>query len=95
MSCNAAVTNESAAAQATQLQADKSSWCVLQYDVVAGVSIAFMVIPQGISYATAGGLPSVYGARHLTVVVKAYELVALEYWFALFAEAPRSPWHMS
>jgi len=37
----------------------------MQYDVIAGVSIAFMVIPQGISYATAGGLPSVYGKHRL------------------------------
>jgi MFS superfamily sulfate permease-like transporter len=54
-----------AAVQAIHFQADEGSR-VLQYDIVAGVSIAFMVIPQGISYATAGGLPSVYGAQYAT-----------------------------
>lgn len=44
----------------------------LQYDVVAGISIAFMVIPQGISYATAGGLPSVYGLYNAFVPVIIY-----------------------
>lgn len=30
-------------------------------DVVAGISVGFMVVPQGMSYANLAGLPSVYG----------------------------------
>jgi hypothetical protein len=32
-----------------------------QYDVLAGLSVAAMVIPQGMSYALLAGLPNVYG----------------------------------
>ncbi|GFR48514.1 hypothetical protein Agub_g10407, partial [Astrephomene gubernaculifera] len=30
-------------------------------DLVAGISVGFMVVPQGMSYANLAGLPSVYG----------------------------------
>jgi len=33
----------------------------LFYDFIAGVSVGFMVVPQGMSYANLAGLPSVYG----------------------------------
>eukprot|EP00195_Chlamydomonas_chlamydogama_P003258 CAMPEP_0202921966 /NCGR_PEP_ID=MMETSP1392-20130828/77673_1 /ASSEMBLY_ACC=CAM_ASM_000868 /TAXON_ID=225041 /ORGANISM="Chlamydomonas chlamydogama, Strain SAG 11-48b" /LENGTH=735 /DNA_ID=CAMNT_0049615567 /DNA_START=253 /DNA_END=2460 /DNA_ORIENTATION=- len=36
-----------------------SKW--IMNDVVAGVSVGFMVVPQGMSYANSAGLPSVYG----------------------------------
>lgn len=36
-----------------------NKWLV--HDLVAGVSVGFMVVPQGMSYANSAGLPSVYG----------------------------------
>ena len=33
----------------------------MQYDLIAGVSVGFMVVPQGLSYATSAGVPSVFG----------------------------------
>ena len=33
----------------------------LQYDLIAGISVGFMVIPQGLSYANSAGVPSVFG----------------------------------
>lgn len=30
-------------------------------DVVAGLSVGFMIIPQGMAYARVAGLPSIYG----------------------------------
>ena len=32
-----------------------------QYDLIAGVSVGFMVVPQGLSYAVSAGVPSVFG----------------------------------
>lgn len=34
---------------------------MLQWDIIAGVSVGFMVVPQGMSYANIAGVPSVYG----------------------------------
>lgn len=33
----------------------------MQSDCVAGLSVGFMVVPQGMSYANSAGLPSVFG----------------------------------
>ena len=33
----------------------------LKNDVLAGLSVGFMLIPQGMAYARVAGLPSVYG----------------------------------
>lgn len=33
----------------------------MQWDLIAGLSVGFMVVPQGMSYANIAGLPSVYG----------------------------------
>ena len=38
-----------------------SPFCHPQWDLGAGLSVAAMVIPQGMSYANLAGLPSVYG----------------------------------
>jgi MFS superfamily sulfate permease-like transporter len=32
-----------------------------QWDIIAGVSVGAMVVPQGLSYASIAGVPSVYG----------------------------------
>lgn len=37
------------------------SHCAVQWDLAAGISVAAMVVPQGMSYANLAGLPSVYG----------------------------------
>ncbi|PNH07849.1 Proton/sulfate cotransporter 2 [Tetrabaena socialis] len=44
-------------------------------DFVAGVSVGFMVVPQGMSYANLAGLPSVYGLYGAFLPVLAYALV--------------------
>ena len=41
-------------------------------DAVAGVSIGFMVVPQGMSYALLAGLPAVYGLYGALVPVFVY-----------------------
>ena len=33
----------------------------IQNDAVAGISVGFMVVPQGMAYASSAGLPSVFG----------------------------------
>jgi MFS superfamily sulfate permease-like transporter len=33
----------------------------LQADIIAGISVGCMVVPQGMSYANLAGLPSVFG----------------------------------
>ncbi|GIL90343.1 hypothetical protein Vretimale_18206 [Volvox reticuliferus] len=44
-------------------------------DFVAGVSVGFMVVPQGMSYATLAGLPSVYGLYGAFMPCLTYALV--------------------
>jgi hypothetical protein len=44
----------------------------LQDDVLAGVSVAALVVPQGMSYARLAGLPSVYGLYGAFVPVLCY-----------------------
>jgi MFS superfamily sulfate permease-like transporter len=34
---------------------------VLQGDIIAGISVGFMIVAQGLSYASVAGVPSVYG----------------------------------
>jgi MFS superfamily sulfate permease-like transporter len=33
----------------------------LQGDIIAGISVGFMIVAQGLSYASVAGVPSVYG----------------------------------
>ncbi len=33
----------------------------MQWDLLAGISVGFMIVPQGMSYANIAGVPSVYG----------------------------------
>lgn len=42
------------------------------WDIMAGVSIGFMVVPQGMSYALLAGLPPVYGLYSAFVPVFMY-----------------------
>ena len=44
----------------------------LQADVLAGTSVAALVVPQGMSYAALAGLPSVYGLYGAFVPVLCY-----------------------
>ncbi|KAG2433274.1 hypothetical protein HXX76_008342 [Chlamydomonas incerta] len=44
-------------------------------DIVAGISVGFMVVPQGMSYANLAGLPSVYGLYGAFLPVITYALV--------------------
>lgn len=44
----------------------------MQSDILAGVSVAALVIPQGMSYAKLAGLPSVYGLYGAFVPVLCY-----------------------
>lgn len=46
-----------------------------QSDVIAGLSVGFMVVPQSMSYANLAGLPSVYGLYGSFLPVLAYALV--------------------
>lgn len=46
----------------------------LLMDIVAGLSVGFMVIPQGMSYASIAGLPAVYGLYGAFVPVLIYSL---------------------
>jgi MFS superfamily sulfate permease-like transporter len=34
---------------------------LLQGDIIAGISVGFMIVAQGLSYASVAGVPSVYG----------------------------------
>lgn len=45
---------------------------MIGWDVMAGVSIGFMVVPQGMSYALLAGLPPVYGLYSSFVPVIMY-----------------------
>ncbi|KXZ44585.1 hypothetical protein GPECTOR_65g203 [Gonium pectorale] len=44
-------------------------------DIIAGVSVGFMVVPQGLSYANLAGLPSVYGLYGAFIPCLVYSLV--------------------
>ena len=43
-------------------------------DIAAGISIGFMVVPQGMSYALLAGLPPVYGLYGAFVPVLVYAI---------------------
>jgi sulfate transporter 4 len=44
-------------------------------DVSIGLSLTFMIVPQGMSYALLAGLPSVYGLYGAVIPVLAYSLL--------------------
>lgn len=44
----------------------------LPHDVVAGVVLATMLVPVGIAYAAASGVPGIYGLYATTVPLFAY-----------------------
>src|SRR5262245_4824720 len=46
----------------------------LPHDVVAGLVLATMLVPVGIAYATASGLPGIYGLYATIVPLLAYAL---------------------
>ncbi len=48
--------------------------CCLQWDLIAGASVAFMVVPQGMAYATLAGLPSAFGLYGALMPVFVYAL---------------------
>ena len=45
---------------------------VVQTDLIAGISVGAMVVPQGMSYAKLAGLPNVYGLYGAFVPVMIY-----------------------
>ena len=47
----------------------------MQSDCVAGLSVGFMVVPQGMSYANSAGLPSVYGLYGAFLPCMVYSLL--------------------
>ncbi|KAI8466625.1 MAG: proton/sulfate transporter [Monoraphidium minutum] len=46
----------------------------LLWDVLAGITVGFMVVPQGMSYATLAGVPAVYGLYGAFLPVMVYAL---------------------
>lgn len=50
-------------------------WNDLPWDILAGVSVACMLVPQGMSYANLAGLPSVYGLYGAFVPALVYGLL--------------------
>jgi sulfate transporter 4 len=53
--------------------ADSPTSC-LQWDVLAGISVGFMVVPQGMSYANLAGVPPVFGLYGAFLPVLIYSL---------------------
>ena len=60
---------------------------LLQTDLIAGISVGAMVVPQGMSYAKLAGLPNVYGLYGAFVPVFIYaalgsspQLVSCSFW---------------
>ena len=49
--------------------------CWLQADIIAGISVGAMVVPQGMSYAKLAGLPNVYGLYGAFVPVMIYAIL--------------------
>lgn len=47
-------------------------WLAPQTDLIAGISVGAMVVPQGMSYAKLAGLPNVYGLYGAFVPVMIY-----------------------
>lgn len=46
-----------------------------QGDIIAGMSVGFMIVAQGLSYATLAGVPAVYGLYGAFLPCMAYALV--------------------
>src|SRR5262245_28034864 len=55
------------------LQAYRLSW--LRHDLVAGIVLTTMLVPVGIAYAVASGLPGVYGLYATIIPLIAYALL--------------------
>jgi MFS superfamily sulfate permease-like transporter len=51
-----------------------SRLCCLQFDVMAGLAVAFTVVPQGMSYANITGVPAVMGLYGAFLPVLIYAL---------------------
>lgn len=47
----------------------------MQADIIAGISVGAMVVPQGMSYAKLAGLPNVYGLYGAFVPVMIYAIL--------------------
>src|SRR3982074_3226396 len=54
------------------LSQDQASW--LRHDIVAGIVLATMLVPVGIAYAEASGVPGIYGLYATIVPLLAYAL---------------------
>jgi len=54
------------------LQRYRGSW--LPHDIVAGIVLATMLVPVGIAYAVASGVPGIYGLYATIVPLLAYAL---------------------
>ena len=46
-------------------------------DLIAGISVGFMVVPQGLAYATSAGVTSVFGLYGAFLPCLVYALSAL------------------
>jgi len=58
-------------------------WDWLRHDIVAGLVLTTMLVPVGIAYAVASGVPGIYGLYATIVPLLAY---------ALFGPAPGCGW---
>ncbi|PPA01598.1 sodium-independent anion transporter, partial [Pseudomonas sp. MWU12-2312b] len=54
------------------LRSYKAAW--LQHDIVAGLVLTTMLVPVGIAYAVASGVPGIYGLYATIVPLLAYAL---------------------
>src|SRR3954452_23459590 len=64
----------------------ETAW--LPHDIFAGVVLATMLVPVGIAYAEASGLPGIYGLYAPMVPLLAYALFALSRILVLALQLP-------
>jgi len=67
----------------------QASW--LMHDIAAGVVLATMLVPVGIAYAVASGVPGIYGLYATIVPLLAYALFGPSRILVLGAASSRTP----
>ena len=56
------------------------SFKILQCDIIAGITVGLMVVPQGLAYASIAQLPNQYGIPNPALWVKKSQLKCLNFW---------------